>query len=132
MPHAERGAAIYATVPAGPLLPAFIAAIERSGFGYLVWVKQSSCWVAATIITAHEPILCGWREDGPHFFTEDRSQGSVFEVDRPMVSELHPTTSSASTTSAPAIAAARSSAARVPTTFVSARAAGVMPNCFAY
>ena len=31
-------------------------------------------------------------ENGPHYFTEDRTQDSVFEVNRPMVSELHPTT----------------------------------------
>jgi len=93
--HAERGAAIYATVPAGPLLPVFIAAMERSGFGYrhcLVWVKQNFVLGRGDYHYRHEPILYGWREDGPHYFTEDRTQDSVFEVDRPTVSALHPTT----------------------------------------
>jgi DNA modification methylase len=93
--HAERGAAIYASVPAGPLLPIFIAAMEQGGFGYrhcLVWVKQNFVLGRSDYHYRHEPILYGWREDGPHYFSEDRTQGSVFEVDRPMVSELHPTT----------------------------------------
>ena len=95
VPHAERGAAIYASVPAGPLLPVFIAAMERGGFGYrhcLVWVKQSFVLGRSDYHYRHEPILYGWREDGPHYFTEDRTQDSVFEINRPMVSKLHPTT----------------------------------------
>jgi DNA modification methylase len=93
--HAERGAAIYASVPAGPLLPVFIAAVGEGGFTYrhsLVWVKQSFVLGRSDYHYRHEPILYGWREDGPHYFTEDRTQDSVFEVKRPMVSELHPTT----------------------------------------
>ena len=93
--YAKRGAAIYATVPAGPLLPVFIAAMERGGFGYrhcLVWVKQSFVLGRSDYHYRHEPILYGWREDGPHYFTEDRTQDSIFQINRPMVSELHPTT----------------------------------------
>ena len=93
--HAERGAAIYATVPAGPLLPVFIAAMEQGGFGYrhcLVWAKQSFVLGRGDYHYRHEPILYGWREDGPHYFIEDRTQDSIFEINRPMVSELHPTT----------------------------------------
>jgi DNA modification methylase len=37
-------------------------------------------------------ILYGWLENGAHYFTEDRTQDSVFEFDRPQVSDLHPTT----------------------------------------
>jgi hypothetical protein len=91
---AMPGAAIYASVPAGPLLPAFIAAMEQGGFAYrhcLVWVKQNFVLGRSDYHYRHEPILYGWREDGPHYFIEDRTQDSVFEVDRPMVSELHPT-----------------------------------------
>lgn len=93
--YTERGAAIYATVPSGPLLPVFIAAMERGGFGYrhcLVWVKQSFVLGRSDYHYRHEPILYGWREDGPHYFTEDRTHDSIFEINRPMVSELHPTT----------------------------------------
>jgi DNA modification methylase len=40
----------------------------------------------------HESILYGWKEDGAHYFTDDRTQTSIFEVDKPHVSDLHPTT----------------------------------------
>ncbi|MGO9449643.1 MAG: DNA-methyltransferase [Candidatus Binataceae bacterium] len=40
----------------------------------------------------HESVLYGWREDGSHFFIHDRCQSSVFEVDKPRASDLHPTT----------------------------------------
>jgi site-specific DNA-methyltransferase (adenine-specific) len=93
--HAESGAAIYATVPAGPLLPVFIAAMEQGGFNYrhcLVWVKQTFVLGRSDYHYRHEPILYGWIANGPHYFTDDRTRDSVFEVDRPMVSDLHPTT----------------------------------------
>jgi len=92
--RAMPGAAIYASVPAGPLLPVFIAAMEQGGFGYrhcLVWVKQNFVLGRSDYHYRHEPILYGWREDGSHYFTADRTQDSVFEINRPMVSELHPT-----------------------------------------
>ena len=85
---------MYATVPAGPMLPIFIAAMENGGFSYrhsLVWVKQNFVLGRADYHYRHEPILYGWLKNGPHFFTDDRTQDSVFEVDRPTVSELHPT-----------------------------------------
>jgi DNA modification methylase len=92
---AAKGAACYATVPSGTLLPYFIAAFSDSGFSFkhlLVWVKQHFVLGMSDYQPRHEPVLYGWREDGQHFFIPDRSQSSVFEVDRPQVSSLHPTT----------------------------------------
>jgi DNA modification methylase len=40
----------------------------------------------------HELLLYGWRPNGTHLWSGGRSQDSVFEVDRPQVSDLHPTT----------------------------------------
>jgi DNA modification methylase len=40
----------------------------------------------------HEPILYGWLENGPHYFCDDRTQDTIFQVDRPAASEFHPTT----------------------------------------
>lgn len=92
---AVRGAACYATVPSGPLLPYFIAGFEASGLSFrnlLVWVKQHFVISMSDYHHRHEAIIYGWVEDGPHYFTDDRTQDSVFEVDRPLVNELHPTT----------------------------------------
>jgi DNA modification methylase len=89
------GAACYATVPSGNLLPYFIAAFEASGLSFkhlLVWVKHQFVIGMADYHYRHEAILYGWTETGPHYFTDDRTQDSVFEIDRPLVSDLHPTT----------------------------------------
>jgi hypothetical protein len=92
---AEPGGAIYATVPS-VLLKYFIEAFEDGGFSYrhcLVWVKQSFVLGRSDYHYRHEPILYGWVENGgAHYFTDDRTQDSVFEINRPIASELHPTT----------------------------------------
>ena len=93
--RAENGASCYATVPGGRLLPKFIAAFDDSGFAFrnsLVWVKQQFVIGRSDYHFRHEHILYGWIENGAHYFTEDRTQDSVFEVDKPHISALHPTT----------------------------------------
>jgi DNA modification methylase len=92
--YALPGGSIYATVPS-TLLKFFIQGLEDGGFSYhhcLVWVKQAFVLGRSDYHYRHEPIVYGWLENAPHFFIDDRTQDSVFEVDRPMVSELHPTT----------------------------------------
>jgi DNA modification methylase len=95
VPHCEPGAACYATVPGGPLLERFMRAFNASGFSLkhtLVWVKNQFVLGMSDYHFRHEPILYGWLENGPHYFTDDRTQDSVFEVDKPHVSDLHSTT----------------------------------------
>jgi DNA modification methylase len=92
---ASPGAACYATVPSGPLLPFFIAGFEGAGLSFkhlLIWVKQHFVIGMSDYHYRHEAILYGWLENAPHYFVQDRTQDSVFEVDRPIVSDLHPTT----------------------------------------
>jgi DNA modification methylase len=93
--HSQRGAACYATVAAGPLLSGFIQAFERAGFAFkhhLVWIKQQMVLGRCDYHYRHEPILYGWLENGPHYFCDDRTQDTVFQVNRPATSEFHPTT----------------------------------------
>ncbi|MGD0072808.1 MAG: DNA methyltransferase [Candidatus Binataceae bacterium] len=93
--HARPGASCYATVPGGPLLRGFIEAFEQGGFSYragLVWVKQQFVIGRSDYHYRHEPILYGWLDNGAHYFTDERTQDSVFEVDKPHLSDLHPTT----------------------------------------
>jgi DNA modification methylase len=92
---AMPGAVCYATVPSGPLLVRFIAGFYEGGFDFrhlLVWVKQQFVIGMSDYHYRHEPILYGWRPNGPHYFVKDRSQSTIFEVDKPHVSDLHPTT----------------------------------------
>jgi site-specific DNA-methyltransferase (adenine-specific) len=91
---AVAGAAAYATVPSGSLLPYFIAGFQGSGLSFkhlLVWVKNHFVIGLADYHYRHEAILYGWLENGPHYFVGDRTQNSVFEVDRPAISDLHAT-----------------------------------------
>lgn len=72
----------------------FIAAFDDSGFSFkssLVWVKQQFVIGRSDYHFRHEHVLYGWIENGGHYFTDDRTQDSVFEIDKPHVSALHPT-----------------------------------------
>jgi 16S rRNA G966 N2-methylase RsmD len=91
----ERGAACYATVASGPLLVGFIQAFEAAGFSFkhhLVWVKQQLVIGRCDYHYRHEPILYGWLENGPHYFSPDRTHATVFEIDKPATSAFHSTT----------------------------------------
>jgi DNA modification methylase len=93
--RAAKGAACYVTVPSGPLLSGFIEALNQSGFTFrhlLVWVKQQFVIGMSDYHYRHEPILYGWLNNGAHYWAGGRSQDSVFEIDKPHVSDLHPTT----------------------------------------
>ena len=88
------GASVYMAAPPGPPLPTLIAAFDQSGFEFrwqLVWVKDQFVFSRSDYHFRHENILYGWKTDGAHWFTGDRTQDSVFEVDRPHNSEEHPT-----------------------------------------
>ncbi|MFL6725142.1 MAG: DNA modification methylase [Sphingomicrobium sp.] len=92
---AAPGAALYATVPSGSLLPYFIAGLEDGGFTFrqsLVWCKNAMVLGRGDYHYRHETILYAWLENGPHYFCSDRTRDSVFEVDRPHASPFHPTT----------------------------------------
>jgi len=92
--YCEPGACVYATVPGGPLLVRFIVALEAAGFGFhstLVWVKNHFVLGMSDYHFRHELILYGWLKSGSHLWNSDRSQDSVFEVDKPHMNDLHPT-----------------------------------------
>jgi DNA modification methylase len=92
--YAAPGAVVYATVPS-LFIKHFIQGLENAGFSYrhcLIWVKQTHVLGRSDYHYRHEPILYGWLENGSHYFIDDRTQDSVFEINRPMASELHPTT----------------------------------------
>jgi DNA modification methylase len=91
---AMPGAACYATVPGGPQVAYFVQAFQGSGFEFkhqLGWVKQQFVISMSDYHHRFEPILYGWLPNGAHYFVDDRSQDDVFEVDKPHVSNTHPT-----------------------------------------
>lgn len=83
------------SVPSGSMLPYFIAGLEDGGFTFkhsLAWIKNSMVLGRGDYHYRHETILYGWLPNGAHYFTSDRTQDSVFEIDRPQASPFHPTT----------------------------------------
>jgi DNA modification methylase len=69
--------------------------METGGFAFkhgLVWIKNHFVLGRSDYHYRHEAILYGWLQNGAHLWAGDRSHDSVFEVDRPHVSDLHPTT----------------------------------------
>jgi DNA modification methylase len=57
----------------------------------LIWVKQSLVLGRQDYHWRHEPILYGWKPGAGHYFVEDRTQTTVWEVDRPSRNAEHPT-----------------------------------------
>lgn len=93
----KPGGVFYATVPAGPFLARFMAAavdaLGKDGLRQILnWVKDSLVMGRSDYHYRHEPILYGWAPGAPHFFVEDRSQDSCWEIPRPKASKAHPTT----------------------------------------
>ena len=92
--HSVKGGTIYAAAAAaGDMLKMAINSFEDSGFTFkwqLVWVKDSLVLSRADYHFRHENILYGWKEDGAHYFIDDRKQDSVFEYPRPKKSDEHP------------------------------------------
>jgi len=99
----QPGARLYVAHPAGALSVTFGVAFLATGWRLhetLVWVKDCMVLGHSDYHYQHEPILYGfkpgpagsgrWGRGGAGWYG-DNSQTSVFHVDRPKRSELHPT-----------------------------------------
>jgi DNA modification methylase len=93
--RALAGASCYVAVPSGPMLPGFIEALNQSGFTFrqlLVWVKQQFVIGMSDYQFRHESLLYGRLADGARYWAGGKSQDTVFEIDKPHASPMHPTT----------------------------------------
>lgn len=92
---ASDGCAYYVNAPqGGDLMMMMMMMIRDSGWllkPQIIWVKNNHVLGMSDYQLKHEPILYGWREGGAHRFYGDRSQMSVWEVDKPLKNEFHPT-----------------------------------------
>lgn len=73
---------------------AFQRAFVRAGWKYsqsCVWVKNNSMFGRQDYQWQHEACLYGWREGAAHNWFSDRKQTTVWNFDRPVSSEGHPT-----------------------------------------
>ena len=72
----------------------FRKAFIESGFllkQCIIWVKQSMVMGRQDYQWQHEPILYGWKEGGSHYFIDDRTQTTIWNIDIPSRNEEHPT-----------------------------------------
>jgi DNA modification methylase len=88
------GGAFYICAPPGDRYIAFLLALESCK----LQVRQGLCWVKQQMVFGrqdyhyqHEMIIYGWKNGSSHYFVDDRTQTSIWEVDRPRVSAEHPT-----------------------------------------
>jgi site-specific DNA-methyltransferase (adenine-specific) len=73
---------------------AFRQAVELVGWklaACLIWRKDSLVLGRGDYHWIHEPILYGWKPGASHHAVADRTQTTVWDVDRPKRSEEHPT-----------------------------------------
>jgi DNA modification methylase len=91
----KDGGAYYLCAPPGYPETQFRNALDRvSGLALrecIVWVKDRFVFGRQDYHWRHESILYGWKEGASHYFVDDRTQDTVWEIQRPTVSEFHPT-----------------------------------------
>lgn len=74
---------------------AFRAALNDAGLRLrqaIVWVKDVFVMGRQDYHWRHEDILYGWKDGAAHYFVDDRTLDTVWEIPRPKRSEHHPTT----------------------------------------
>lgn len=91
--HCQPGAAWYVAAPPGALFYEFATVLRELGVWRwtLLWVKDALVMGRADYHHRHEPIFYGWTPGAAHYFVDDRTQDTVFEVPRPKRSADHPT-----------------------------------------
>lgn len=57
----------------------------------LIWNKNTFVLGRQDYQWKHEPCLYGWKDGAAHYFTDDRTQSTVIEEDKPSRSAEHPT-----------------------------------------
>ena len=91
--HMNDGASIYIFYADSEGIN-FKKAFDVAGFHLsctCLWVKNSFVMGKSDYHWQHEPILYGWKKGAPHNWYSDRCQSTVWEYDRPIRSDLHPT-----------------------------------------
>lgn len=89
----EEGAAIY-VCHADSEGENFRRAFREAGLKLaecIIWVKDSFVMGRQDYHWRHEPILYGWKEGKAHYFLDDRTQDTVWEIPRPKRNAEHPT-----------------------------------------
>lgn len=88
-------ASYYVCSPQGGELMMMMQAIDQSPWSLkhtLIWNKNNHVLGRCDYHYKHEPILYGWKKDGVHdFYGKGEQTKSVWDVAKPLNSDLHPT-----------------------------------------
>lgn len=87
----KEGGVFYVCAPPGRLELIFRQAIGLDLRECIVWVKQQFVMGRQDYHWRHESILYGWKPGAAHYFVDDRTQDTVWEIDRPRKNLEHPT-----------------------------------------
>ncbi len=91
----KKGGVFYMMAPAGPPETTFRNALKGDSELFLkacvVWVKDVFVFGRQDYHYRHESMLYGWRKGQAHYYVDDRTQDSVWEIPRPRESKMHPT-----------------------------------------
>lgn len=93
--YARPGASYYTTGPQVGDLLLLLLALRDSGFPLrhmLIWAKNNHVLGRSDYHYKHEPIIYGWVEGAGHHFYGGAGETSLWEIDKPFRSDLHPTT----------------------------------------
>lgn len=92
-PFLREGGGIYATVPPGQLQLGFMQVMKdfEALRQVMVWNKGSMVLGHSDYHYKHEPVLYGWKPGAAHYFTDDRTQTTVLDVEKPAANREHPT-----------------------------------------
>lgn len=87
------GGVFYVCAPAGPDETVFRNALQDvfQLRQCLVWAKDVFVLGRQDYHWRHESILYGWKDGAAHFFVNDRTQDTVWDMPRPKASREHPT-----------------------------------------
>lgn len=89
----KAGASYYVCCPSGnnfiDFLKPFMEFCYQSST--IIWAKNSMVMGHGDYHYQHEPILYGWSKGASHNFYGDRTQTTLWQIDRPTASKLHPT-----------------------------------------
>jgi site-specific DNA-methyltransferase (adenine-specific) len=91
--NSRAGASWYVAAPARPLHQVFgqVLLDLEVWRQTLVWVKDVFVLGRSDYHYRHEPIFYGWKQGAAHYFVDDRTQDTIWEIPRPKRSAEHPT-----------------------------------------
>lgn len=91
--HCREGASWYVAAPAGPSSLAFAQVLTDLEVWRqtIQWVKDSFVLGRSDYHYRNEFVFYGWKQGAAHYFVDDRTQDTVWEIPRPKANREHPT-----------------------------------------